>query len=164
MVVESHKQGCVEVDHLVGEDTLGHLVVVHLVVDNLEEDNQELPLVEERNQAGVVHSQAVVDSQVVADSPLVEDNLVEGDNLVGEGSQELLQDSRVELEARHQVAGYTMEHEMYNKHKDVSKLSDRHNHTNHHLHREAFPIGGFCVRKLRNSYDIKQEYRRWLHM
>ena len=153
---------------------MGHLVVVHLVVDNLEEDNQELPLVEERNQAGVVHSQAVVDSQVVADSPLVE-----GDNLVGEGSQELLQDSRVELEARHQVAGYTMEHEMYNKHKDVSKLSDRHNHTNHHLHREAFPIGGFCVRKLRNSYDIKlkdhfkwvtfflksyQGYRRWLHM
>ena len=162
---------------------MGHLEVVLLVVDNLEEDNQVLPLVEERNQAGVVHSQAVLDSQVVADSPLVEDSLVEGDILVGEDSLELLQDSQVELEARHQVAGYTMEHEMYNKYKDVSKLSDRHNHTNHHLHREAFPIDGSCVRKLRNSYDIKlktifqtiskthpslfqsyQGYRRWLHM
>jgi len=163
MVVVNHTLGCVEVDHLVGEDILEHLV---LVVDNLEEDNLVLPLVVEHNRAEVVRSLAeVVHTRVVADRPLVEDSpLVEGDIPTAEGSLELLQDIQVELEARHQVAGYTMEHEMYNKHKDVSKLSGHHNHTNHHLHREAFPIDDSCVRKLRNNYDIKQGYRQWLHM
>lgn len=163
MVVVNHTLGCVEADHLVGEDTLGHLVGV-LVVDTLEADNLVLPLEVERTQAEVAHSQVVVDSQAGADSPPVEDNLVEVGIPAEEGNPERLQDNQVGPEVRHQVAGYTMEHEMYNIHKDVSKLSDRHNRTNHHLHHEAFPIDDFYVQKLRNSYDIKQEYRRLVHM
>ena len=126
---------------------MGHLVPVE---DTLEEDTLVLPLVEEHIQAEVVHSQVVVDSRAVEDSPLAGAGIpVVGDSL------ERLQDNQVELVVQHQVADYMMEHEMYNKHKDVSKRSDRRNHTNHHLHHEAFPIDGSCARKPRNSYDIK---------
>jgi len=153
-----------EVGHLVGEGTLEHLVVP--AADILEEDTLVLLLVEGHIQAVVVHSQAAVDTRVVVDSPLVGvGSPVELDSLVVEGNHlDRQQDNQVELEAQHQEVGYTMEREMYNKHKDASKLSGRRNHTNHHLHHEAFPIDGSCVRKLRNSYDIKQEYRQWLHM